>query len=165
MTPHKAFLILGALLALSLTAAAPAAASCTPVTTITSTKGTISGTFYATDGTITKVKCDLTVRHETSGSAGFDWDVCPGIDAYGGGVFMNAGESYRVVKDSVPQKSCVISNQYSFDFIRMHFVSVGVIKTSDTGEPTGLLKEKGTFNFTRQDGVFVGKYTATFPEP
>ena len=165
MTKSQASFIIGALLALSLTPAAPADAACTPATTVSSVKGTLSGTFYATDGTRTKVKCDLTVRHETNGTAAFDWFTCPGIDTYGGNVVMNAGESYRIVKNSVPQKSCVISNQYSLDILRMKFVSIAVVTTSDTAEPTVLLKEKGTLSFTREDGVFTGKYKATYPKP
>lgn len=62
-------------------------------------------------------------------------------------------------------KSCVISNRFTFDPQRMTVVSVGFVTTLDTLDTTVLLKEKGTLNFTRNDGVFVGKYTATFPSP
>ena len=165
MAQIKRPIILSALVALSFIPAALVDAACTPVAEVISEKGTVSGTFYATDGTTTKVKCDLTVRRDTMGTASFDWVTCPGIDTYGGGVFMRAGESYRISKSSEPQKKCVISNQYSFDIQRMHFVSVSVVTTLDTAEPTVLLKEKGTFNFTRQDGIFSGKYTATYPKP
>jgi hypothetical protein len=165
MTQKKTPLILGAILALSLVTGARADAACVPVETAVSVKGTLTGTFYAVDGTATKVKCDLRVRHDTAGAAGFDWDTCPGIRTYGTGVFMRPGEAYRIVKSSVPQKSCVISNQYSFDIQRMHFVSIGVVTTADTEDSTVLVKEKGTLSFTRQDGVFTGKYTATYPKP
>jgi hypothetical protein len=165
MTQKTTPLIIGAILALSLTTAARADAACAPVATAVSVKGTLTGTFYGTDGTATKVKCALTVRHDTPGTAAFDWDTCPGIDTYGSSVFMRAGESYRIVKSAVPQKSCVISNQYSLDAQRMHFVSIGVVTTADTADSTVFVKEKGTLSFTRQDGVFTGKYTANYPKP
>lgn len=165
MTQRKSPHIVGAMLALSLATASLAGAACVPVETAVSVKGTLTGIFYGTDGTATKVKCALTVRHDSSGDAGFDWNACPGMEPYGNSVFMRAGESYRIVKNAVPQKSCVISNQYSFDPQIMHFVSIGVVTTADTAGSTVFVKEKGTLSFTRSDGIFTGKYTANYPKP
>ncbi len=164
MPKHPLCTILGAMiLALSLTPAAHAACTYPPVTSV---KGKISGTFYATDGTITKVACDLQLDRLDAGYASFEWgNDCPGLSTYGSSVFMLPAESQRIVKSSVPQKSCVISNKYVFDVNRMDFVTIGTATTTDTSEPTVLLKEKGTLNFVRNDGVFAGKYSVSYPKP
>jgi len=80
-------------------------------------------------------------------------------------VYLRTGEAQRLTKSAVPQKSCAISNQYALDVQRMYFVSSGVASTLDTQEPAILTKEKGTVNFTRQDGIFSGRYSVTFPVP
>ena len=163
MPKHLRRTILGGILSLLLTPAAHAA--CT-YPTVASMKGKVSGTFYATDGTLTKVACALLLIRNNNGSAEFVWGIdCPGLSTYGPSVFMNAAESQRILKKSVAQTSCVISNKFIFDVTRMDFVTVGTATTTDTSDPTVLLKEKGTLSFVRNDGIFAGKYAVTYPKP
>jgi hypothetical protein len=72
---------LGIALSLSLVGAAPAGAGCT-YPTVFSAKGTLSGTFYDTAGTLTKVKCDVSA--ERGAFLLLDWTGCPGISTFGG---------------------------------------------------------------------------------
>ena len=47
----------------------------------------------------------------------------------------------------------------------MSVTVVSVVKTADAGSPTTLITEKGTMNFSRNDGVFTGKFSFKYPEP
>lgn len=169
MTSPTTRQLFGALVALSLsvTAAAPVGAAC-DYPFVISVKGSISGTFYDTAGTPTKVKCDVWTecRNDTGSYMSMHWDVCPGLDTYGGGVYLNPSQAYRIVKNGEPQKSCVVSNRYTTpDPQGMSVTVVSVLTTFDTESSTTLVKEKGTMNFTRSDGVFTGKFSFKYPTP
>ena len=175
-----------ALLALSL-AATPATAtySCPFVDVsspgqgyVESVKGSITGTYYDPAGSPTKVKCPATiVRYSDdmgngTGDLIIDWTPdgtlpeCAGLNAFGDAVTLTGGEVIRIVnKSAVSQKSCVMSGRYQDAAPRESDTYVGVVTTRDVASPTTLVKEKGTLNLTRADGVFSGKVSVTYPAP
>ena len=114
------------------------------------------------------MKCTVWVERQNDGGSfmSMHWDPCPGLGTYSGGVYLNPGQSQRIVKNGAPQKSCIVSNRYTTAAPQnMSVTVVNVVTTSNAASPTALVKEKGTMNFSRNDGVFAGKFSFTYPQP